>query len=198
MNVKLRLGVWMLVLAGAATVLMRSSWPGTGDPAVAAVAVVRLVAGVLAIYLLAATVVALLVALRWQRAIGPAMVRRLVAAAVGGGLLVAPAVATADPRQASQLEAPVLRRVPEAAPQPSTPAPPDLRPAENEGEVTVVAGDHLWRIAATALRGRLGREPTDAEVVPYWQRLIVENRDRLVDRDNPDLIFADQVLRLPS
>jgi len=39
--------------------------------------------------------------------------------------------------------------------------------------------------------------PTDAEVEPYWRRLIDLNRSRLVDPGNPDLIFPTQVFDLP-
>jgi len=62
---------------------------------------------------------------------------------------------------------------------------------------TVRPGDHLWGIAAATLRQRLGRVPTDAEVEPYWRRLIDLNRSRLVDPGNPDLIFPTQVFDLP-
>lgn len=62
---------------------------------------------------------------------------------------------------------------------------------------TVRPGDHLWRIAQDTLAARLGRTPTDAEVVPYWRRVIDENRARLVDPDNPDLILPGQVVALP-
>jgi hypothetical protein len=62
---------------------------------------------------------------------------------------------------------------------------------------TVRPGDHLWGIAAATLRHRLGRAPTDAEVEPYWRRLLDLNRSRLVDPGNPDLIFPTQVFDLP-
>ena len=66
------------------------------------------------------------------------------------------------------------------------------------GEHEVVAGEHLWSIAAEAVGASLDREPTDAEVHAYWQVLIDDNRDRLADPDNPDLLFPGQRLVLPD
>jgi nucleoid-associated protein YgaU len=62
---------------------------------------------------------------------------------------------------------------------------------------TVAPGDHLWSIATAALTDRWGRHPSDAEVDPYWRRLIEANRANLAHRDNPDLIYPGQVLVLP-
>lgn len=62
----------------------------------------------------------------------------------------------------------------------------------------VEPGDHLWGIAEAALALRIGREPTDEEVVPYWRTLIDANTDRLVDPANPDLILPGQVIELPD
>ena len=59
----------------------------------------------------------------------------------------------------------------------------------------VVAGDNLWRIAATTLSRAIGREPTDAEVVPYWREVCALNRSTLRSRD-PDLIFPGELVAL--
>ena len=40
-------------------------------------------------------------------------------------------------------------------------------------------------------------EADGREVTTYWRALIEANRDRLVDPSNPDLLYPDQVLRLP-
>ena len=40
--------------------------------------------------------------------------------------------------------------------------------------------------------------PTDAEIDPYWRRLIEHNRDRLIDPANPDLIHPGQVFETPT
>jgi nucleoid-associated protein YgaU len=63
--------------------------------------------------------------------------------------------------------------------------------------VTVVAGDHLWAIAERALGARLGRAPSDSEIVPFWTSLIEMNRARLANPADPSLIFAGQELELP-
>jgi len=71
----------------------------------------------------------------------------------------------------------------------------DLAP---EGVVhTVRSGESLWRIASDQLERSLGRAVTDAEIVPYWRTLIGSNRERLPDRDDPDLILPGMELLLP-
>lgn len=65
-------------------------------------------------------------------------------------------------------------------------------------EHLVVAGESFWTIAHEVLTDRLDRRPSDAETAAHWERLVAANRDRLVDRDNPDLIFPGQVLSMPS
>ena len=203
MNVKLRLLAWAMALAVSAIVLLGgASWPGAADPAAAVMAMVRVIAGLLAVYLFVATSVSVVVALRWRRTIGPAVVRRLVAAAVGGGLFVSPTAAAATDRP-PPAEAPVLRRLPEepattttvTLPIVATPTPVAIATTD---EITVVAGDHLWGIAERTLAARLRRPPTDAEVVPFWHDLIELNRDRLVSRNDPDLILPGQVFELPA
>ena len=63
---------------------------------------------------------------------------------------------------------------------------------------TVKPGECFWSIAEDVLAARWGRAPTDAEIVPYWQRLIEANRHHLAQVDNPDLIFPAQVFVLPA
>jgi hypothetical protein len=69
--------------------------------------------------------------------------------------------------------------------------------APEAGEHEVVAGEHLWSIAADHLAAHLDRTPTEAEITPHWQRLVEDNRDRLANPDDPDLIFPGQRLVLP-
>jgi hypothetical protein len=78
---------------------------------------------------------------------------------------------------------------------PSTIAPP--APPGTATTWTVQPGDHLWRIAERTLAAAWGREPTDAEIDPYWRDLIDLNRKRLRDAANPDRIFPGQVFELP-
>jgi len=212
MLAKVRLLLWIGALTCASVVLLRSArWPGAEDPAAATMAVAQVVAGVLAAYLALATVLAI----RLPR-LAPAFVQRLVAAAIGGTLVLAPmtSVAGAAPQPVpTPSDAPVLHKLADD-PSPTTTSAPVTPPASGrdpqsnerqipprtevaEGEVTVVAGDHLWGIAERTVAQRLGRAPTDAEVAPYWHQLIDANRDRLATGD-PDLIFAGQVFRLPS
>lgn len=67
-------------------------------------------------------------------------------------------------------------------------------PAEPAVVTHVVApGDHLWAIAEAHLTDHLGRQPSDAEVVPYWRNLIAANPQVA----NPDLIFPGQSLVVP-
>ncbi|MEN3273905.1 MAG: resuscitation-promoting factor RpfA [Actinomycetota bacterium] len=213
MLAKVRLLGWIGALTCAAMVLLRSaSWPGAEDPAAATMAVAQVVASVLAAYLALATVLAI----RLPR-LAPAFVQRLVPAAIGTTIVLAPVAAGAAPQRVpTPSDAPVLHKI---ADDPSTAtstttsttvAPPGSGresapgryaiPPRTEGpagEVTVAAGDHLWGIAERTLTERLGRAPADREIAPYWSQLIEANRDRLATGD-PDLIFAGQVFRLPS
>jgi hypothetical protein len=90
-----------------------------------------------------------------------------------------------------------------ASPQPSPPevVRPAPRPAPAPQAPTahwrVRPGDCFWTIADRVLSSRLGRPVTDREIVPYWRRMITENRSRLRDPANPDLLFPGQVLALP-
>jgi hypothetical protein len=79
---------------------------------------------------------------------------------------------------------------PEAPPNPAEPSSPATR-------YTVVSGDCFWTIADDLLHRTWGRAPTDAEIVPYWLRLIEVNRSELADPGNADLIFPGQVFTVP-
>jgi hypothetical protein len=83
---------------------------------------------------------------------------------------------------------------------PPAPAPaPAARPATTRPDTYVVErSESLWSIAADEVGERLGRAPTDAEIVPFWRRLITANAGRLVVPGNADLIYAGQELVIPS
>jgi hypothetical protein len=83
-----------------------------------------------------------------------------------------------------------------ALPTASTPAPKSTTPAQ-PNTWTIRRGEHLWHVAETVLAERLDRVPSTAEITTYWNKVIGANRDRLVDRDNPDLVFTGQELVLP-
>jgi nucleoid-associated protein YgaU len=83
---------------------------------------------------------------------------------------------------------------------PATPAPnPALAPSRPAARTHVVArGDNLWRIARAEVARVTGHHaPRDAEVAPYWQRLITANRTTLRSGD-PSLIYPGEVVALPD
>ena len=69
--------------------------------------------------------------------------------------------------------------------------------ASEPGSISVAVGDSFWSIAEQLVLNHLGRAPDDDEVLEPWLALIDANRDRLLDPDNPDLIYPGQVLRPP-
>ena len=81
---------------------------------------------------------------------------------------------------------------------PSAVAAAVVEPVSAADEVVLEAGDHLWSVSAQALADAWGREPSDDQVAPYWEVVVAENRDRLADPANPDLVFPGQVVALPT
>lgn len=193
------------------------AWLGERDAPTVLFAVLRLALIGVGWYLLASTFLA--TALRLARADGaaeaieactPAPVRRLVRAAAG--LSLAASVVAVSAAAASERDEPVsMRRLPDAemrvvddtdAPvtmvrlpddEPAPPAPP-----APDATWTVEPGDHLWSIAERSLTAAWQRLPTDDEVDPYWRRLIAQNRHRIPDPANPDLIHPSLELVLPT
>lgn len=106
-------------------------------------------------------------------------------------LIDAPPLAAA-PAPSAPPAAPVPVPVPEPVPVPVAGA------ARLVGEIAVGPGESFWSISAEVMIEALGRPPSDSEVVGHWKRLIELNRDRLVDPDNPDLLYPGQVLVLPA
>jgi hypothetical protein len=86
--------------------------------------------------------------------------------------------------------------VPPSRVPPST-VPPSTVPQPPGDRWTVRPGECFWSIAEDVLAGTWGRAPTDAEIVPYWLRLIERNRAALADRGNADLIYPGQVFAVP-
>jgi len=84
--------------------------------------------------------------------------------------------------------------------------PPAVAPAPEVATATTSPADHwtvrpgecFWSIADSVLTEKWGRPASDAEIVPYWQRLIDANRHQLIQRDNPDLIVPGQLLAVPA
>lgn len=80
---------------------------------------------------------------------------------------------------------------PPLAPAPPSPPPPEPRP-DARARHRVVAGEHLWGIAA----GRMDATASAAEVAGYWTRLVEANRAGLMSGD-PDLIYPGETVVLP-
>ena len=60
----------------------------------------------------------------------------------------------------------------------------------------VRAGESFWSIAEDEVLTSVD-EATDADVADYWRRLIEDNRARLPDPTNPDLLWVGSALTLP-
>lgn len=193
-------------------------WTEAREPATAAIALVRFAAELGAWYLLALTVLyGLASALRSRGiasladALAAPGASRLVRTGLGLGLLASTAVGASSSSGDATANAPSTARM-----QPVD-APDDqgtawmvpvtgeqdrsvVLPTETERAATtwtVSEGESFWTIAADLIERSTGRPPTDAEIVPFWQSLIDANRDRLVDRDDPDLIHPGQVFEIP-
>lgn len=195
-------------------------WFAERDAATAVFALLRLALLGTGWYLFAATLLA--AALRLVRAdvaagaveaCTPAPVRRLVRAAAG--LTLAASVVAVSAAAASEGDEPVtMRRLPETgtpvaddadgpvtmirlADEPAQTAPP-ASPPPTPATWTVVPGDHLWSIAERSLEAAWRRSPSDDEIDPYWRLLIEQNRTRIPDPANPDLIHPALELVLPA
>ncbi|HEX7276617.1 MAG TPA: hypothetical protein VF244_04520, partial [Acidimicrobiales bacterium] len=183
----------------------------------AAFAILRLVAVGGCWYLAVATAVG--AALRLVRADGlvtvadrltVAPVRHLLAgsltvtlAAIGPVGVVAAAAQTPSTTSTTSTSVPsttadtvIMVRLPPAGTETDSP-PKAAEPTPAPDRYTVVPGDCFWTIADDLLHRSWGRPPTDAEIVPYWQRLIEANRAELADPGNADLIFPGQVFTVP-
>lgn len=199
-----------------------TAWTERTSPVVMALAVVRLAALAAAWYLTAATILTAVAAVtRWRPLaavavrVSPEIVRRLVCRSASAGLAVGAllAVVPVSPRLAAS---PVVAEVASPNDDPATtatvgPSPtatmtrqpnpplarePDLSPGPATGERWVVeAGDSFWSIAEETLAADGPVSPSD--VARVCDRLIAANRDRLIDRDNPDLLVPGQELSIP-
>jgi len=151
-------------------------------------------------YLVVATVVNIALALCHVRVRLP-LVPLLVVASLSTPLAGMPAFASTPPpvmhriaptptsSTSAPVPAPVLTRTPPPAPVVAlTPAPATWR---------VEHGDCFWTIARRVAAARLGRAPSNHEVVAYWRPLIEANRARLAHPANPSLLFVGQELLLP-
>ncbi len=200
-----------------------AAWLESRGPIAAGFACLRLVAQAGLWYVVVATLVgtvlrlvgaASLVRAADRLTVGP--VRRMLAGTMtmglaASGVLAVAAPALRTPAAAAQALQPTtttstippatvtMHRIsPAEALPPRAVAPaPEIVPASTQ-RWTVGPGECFWSIAEQVLTGQTGRVPTDAEIVPYWHRLIDANRAELVDRGNPDLILPGQIFILPT
>jgi nucleoid-associated protein YgaU len=71
-------------------------------------------------------------------------------------------------------------------------------PKQGSVDREVRPGESIWRIAEDHLASGLGRTPGLGEVAAYCDVVVEQNRERLVDAGNPDLIYPGQVIRVPK
>ncbi|MGH9266233.1 MAG: LysM peptidoglycan-binding domain-containing protein [Acidimicrobiales bacterium] len=198
-----------------------AAWLDGRDPALAAFSLLRIVALAGLWYVVVVTAIgsvlrvagaASLVRITDRFTVAP--IRRLLAGSVSLGLAASGIAAVATPAlrmpvAAAQAAAPPGTDTPPATvtmrllgptdpPVAPTVAPPEVAPAGTTARWTVEPGECFWSIAEDVLTERWGRAPTDAEVVPYWQRLIEANRHELAHGNDPDLIFPGQVFEVPT
>ncbi|HSK25028.1 MAG TPA: LysM domain-containing protein [Egicoccus sp.] len=198
-------------------------WLGATDPLLATMSLLRLLVLALSWYLVGVTAVGVVARLagavrlvRLADALTVPALRRLLQSALGVGLATA-MVAAATPARAQPLPLQLLDGVavetadtaasdaPERLPSPShgVPVPVvadtvgDVDASPPPGQHIVVAGESFWRIAADHVAQASDRPAADAEVAMYWRRLIEQNRSRLADPGNPDLLYPGQRLDLP-
>lgn len=140
------------------------------------------------------------------RRIAPHAMRRLVAAAIGAGVLAGPAIAAADPAPAPDVTVtwplstdpapppawPVDEPEPlgTPAPEPSPPSPPS--PNEATGSVLVRPGDTLWSIASAAL----GPDAPAADIAAAWPQWYRANAAAI--GADPNLIQPGITLTAPA
>lgn len=113
-----------------------------------------------------------------------------------------PTMVVLDPAPPPPRGAPVMEVEPTAEPAAENPSgPPTTVVAESTSpstSVVVVQGDSLWSIAERRVRLATGSAPEPAEIHPYWEALVEQNRDRLVDRGDPDVLHVGQELQMPG
>ena len=111
---------------------------------------------------------------------------------VGGGEVVSETTAFVEPGWRLLIPARL-----ESGPPPSA----ERRGVQNDakpGTWEVERGDHFWAIAEDALTKAWGRTPTDADITPYWRKVVEANRDALLPPDDPDVIYPGQDFVVPS
>lgn len=111
-----------------------------------------------------------------------------------------PPVVTPDPQPPATNPTPTSPTP--AVTAPAVTAPAVIAPVPVEGDPTtthhhvVTSGESLWTIARDVLRESRHENPTDAQLAPYWRKVVAANRATLRS-GNPNLIFPGEVVVLP-
>lgn len=199
-----------------------TAWADTREPAVVAVALVRLAAEASVWYVLALSVLhAASSALRivgghrLAEALALPGLRRVVHAGLGLGLaatstvgaqeeVAAPGVATMAPvtDAALTLSTPGGTTAGTATMRPQPPrrevGTATMAPTVTPSTWTVAPGESFWSIAEELLTEAWHRTPSGPEVDAFWRALVEVNRSRLTDPTDADLIQPGQVFEVPS
>ncbi len=209
---------WSLVAAGRQWHALRGLPSATVEPSQLLGILAELVAALLLGWLALSAVVAVVAcrpnalgrsAARLSTRVSPALVRSVVAAALGGSIVIgSTAGAIAAPTGANGPPASVVSAQP-VLPDPGwTPQPPPAPPSTRPGDVSLVSaaagagravedhvvvrrGDTLWAIAER----HLGRRADPAQIAREWPRWYAANRQ--VIGDDPDRLQPGQLLRPP-
>jgi hypothetical protein len=122
---------------------------------------------------------------------------RALAVAVLSSTAAAPAFA-ATPVIVSDASGTLIPQGALLGPSPSTDPVRDgsRTPPAGEASAVVRRGDNLWRISERHLR-TLASAPSPREVAVYWARVVEANRHTLRS-GNPDLIYPDETVLLPT
>ena len=195
------------------------AWAGQREPATMVVSLLRLITLLLAWYLLGATVINVVARVAAStRLVALAdlftlpSVRRVLQGALGLGFATEAALGSSStvpapgPVATHQVTTPVTSDAAEMVPLGGDEAvmlPVPVTAAHQHQEPsarvwTVQPGEHFWSIAEQVLRQAWSRAPSDAEITPYWERLVEANRDRLADRGNPDFIRPGDRFVVPT
>ena len=198
------------------------AWVAERQPAQVSFALLRLVALAMGWYLLAVTVAGtasrllrLAMLVKALDVVTMPAVRRALSGAVGLSMVTTVVAGPAGVAAAGEAGAPppveVMRRLPdaEADADAAAEAPPVImRRLPDTGGAppapptpptwTVAPGDSFWSVAERLVAQASPRAPSDAEIAPYWRRLVEHNRSRLRDPANADLLFPGQVLVVPG
>lgn len=188
------------------------AWIERHGAVLAVASVARVLALVVAIYLVATVGLALVARAAHLRALAALVdrfslpiVRRAVHGVAGMALTIGVAGGVAQASPAAPPTMVVVSRPPtdiavmSAVDEP--PAPPAAAATPEPSVLatsTIAPGDHLWGVAARTLAAHRHRAPTDDEVAAYLVEIVAHNVDRLAVPDHPDLVFPGQVFELPA